>query len=326
MTRPSPPASVRWSAPRLAGRAALQALAHYCLGRADQAQGDYRRAVACYRQTVASLEGTWCHERFDMGMAPAVTSRAWLARCYAEMGQFTEGRALGDEGLRMAEGEAHPESLMLAASGIGLVSLWQGDLSRALPHLERAVGLVHEADLPGWFPMVATVLGAAYTLAGRGADALPLLTQAIERSLGTRQSVVSSLVSRHLGEAQLLTGHLDEAHALAAQALTLARAYHQRGQQACALCLLGDIAAWRDPRRSRSGGAYYRQALTLADELGMRPLQAHCHRGLGTLYAATGQREQARTELSTAIAMYQSMDMTFWLPQTEAVLAQVEAR
>ena len=225
------------------GESGLQALAHYCLGRAAHAQGDYRRAVACYRQTVAAVEGSWRHERFDMGMAPAVASRAWLARCYAEMGQFTEGRALGDEGLQMAEGEAHPESLMLAASGSGLVALWQGDLSRALPHLERAVGLVHEADLPGWFPMVATVLGAAYTLAGRGTDALPLLTQALERSLGTRQSVVASLVSRHLGEAQLLTGHLDEAHALAEQALTLARAYQQRGQQAYALRLLGEIAA-----------------------------------------------------------------------------------
>ena len=131
------------------------------------------------------------------------------------MGQFTEGRALGDEGLQMAEVDAHPESLMLAASGIGLVSLWQGDLSRALPHLERAVGLVHEAGLPGWFPMVATVLGAAYTLAGRGADALPLLTQALEWSMGTRRSFVSSLVSCPLGEAHLLTGHLAEAHALA---------------------------------------------------------------------------------------------------------------
>jgi len=58
----------------------------------------------------------------------------------------------------------------------------------------------------------------------------------------------------------------------------------------------------------------------------MRPLQAHCHRGLGTLYATAGQQEQARVELSTAIEMYQSMAMTFWLPQTEAALAQVEGR
>ena len=71
---------------------------------------------------------------------------------------------------------------------------------------------------------------------------------------------------------------------------------------------------------------HYQQALALAEELGMRPLQAHCHRGLGTLYAATGQREQACTALSTAIEMYTSMDMTFWLPQTEAARAQVEGR
>jgi hypothetical protein len=57
----------------------------------------------------------------------------------------------------------------------------------------------------------------------------------------------------------------------------------------------------------------------------MRPLQAHCHRDLGTLYATTGQREQARIALSTAAEMYQSMEMAFWLPQTEMALAQVDA-
>ena len=69
------------------------------------------------------------------------------------------------------------------------------------------------------------------------------------------------------------------------------------------------------------------QALALAEKLGMRPLQAHCHRGLGIPYITTGQRTHACTELSTAIALYRAMDMTFWLPQTEAALAQVgEAR
>ena len=70
--------------------------------------------------------------------------------------------------------------------------------------------------------------------------------------------------------------------------------------------------------------AHYRQAITLADECGMRPLAAHCHRGLGTLYATIGQQEPARAELSAAIVLYRAMDMTFWLPQTEAALAQVE--
>jgi tetratricopeptide (TPR) repeat protein len=69
--------------------------------------------------------------------------------------------------------------------------------------------------------------------------------------------------------------------------------------------------------------ALYQQALTMANELGMRPLQANCHRGLGTLYAKIGQREQARAALSTAIELYRVMEMTFWLPEAEAALAQV---
>jgi len=90
--------------------------------------------------------------------------------------------------------------------------------------------------------------------------------------------------------------------------------------------LLGNIAARRDPPEAERAEAFYHQALALAEELAMRPLQAHCHRGLGALYAATGQREQARSEFAAAIALYRNMDMTFWLPQTEVALTQVEGR
>ena len=55
----------------------------------------------------------------------------------------------------------------------------------------------------------------------------------------------------------------------------------------------------------------------------MRPLQAHCHHGLGRLYGQTGRGAQARAELSTAMEMYRDMEMTFWLPQVEAALAQI---
>ena len=126
-----------------------------------------------------------------------------------------------------------------------------------------------------------------------------------------------------LGEAQLLAGRLEEAHALAERTLALAREHQERGHQAYALRLLGDIAARSEPPEVELAEDHYHQALALADELGMRPLVAHCHRGLGTLYAATGQREQARAALATVIALYRAMDMTFWLPQAEAALAQV---
>ena len=122
----------------------------------------------------------------------------------------------------------------------------------------------------------------------------------------------------------MLAGRLEEAHTHAELALAHARAYQERGNQAYALHLLGEITARRDPLAAEEAAAHYQQALALAEELGMRPLVAHCHRGLGTLYATTGQREQARAALSAAIALYGAMAMTFWLPQTEAALAQVE--
>jgi hypothetical protein len=87
---------------------------------------------------------------------------------------FPEGRALGEAGQRIAEAVDHPGSLMRAYWGIGLLSLRQGDLPRALPLLERAVGICHEADLPAYFPLMAAALGAAYTLAGRAVDTMPM--------------------------------------------------------------------------------------------------------------------------------------------------------
>jgi tetratricopeptide (TPR) repeat protein len=118
----------------------------------------------------------------------------------------------------------------------------------------------------------------------------------------------------------------EEARTLAEGALAHARGHQGRGNQAYALRRLGDIAARREASEREQAETYYRQALALTDELGMRPLQAHCHRGLGTLYAKIGRREQACAELATAIDLYRTMGMTFWLPQAEATLAQVEGR
>jgi tetratricopeptide (TPR) repeat protein len=168
-------------------------------------------------------------------------------------------------------------------------------------------------------------LGAAYTLGGRIADAVPLLTQAMEQATAT-ESVYQAQCSLSLGEAHMLAGCLEEAQAIAERALALAREHQERGNQAYALRLLGDIAARREPPESDPAEAHYRQSLALAEELSMRPLQAHCHLGLGTLYATIDRTEHARAELSTPIEMYRAMEMTFWLPEAEAALARVEGR
>jgi DNA-binding winged helix-turn-helix (wHTH) protein/tetratricopeptide (TPR) repeat protein len=253
------------------GDVILQALAHQYLGIASQRLGDYRRAIDCLKQAAAFFDGPRRSERFGQAQLPAVLSRANLAECHAELGMFAEGRALGDEGLRIAEAVAHPGSLVSAYHGIGLLFLRQGDLHRALPLLKRALGLCQEADFPAMFPGQAVVLGAAYTLAGRVTDAVSLLTQAMEQTIAMERVGPKANCSLSLGEAQMLAGRLEEAHAFAEWALGLACERQERGHQAYALRLLGEIAAHRAPPDVDEAAAHYRQALALAEELGMRP-------------------------------------------------------
>ena len=304
----------------------LQALVNQNLGAAYWAQGDYRRAIDCLWQTAVSLSGTQRQERFGQAVLPSVQSRAFLAVCHGELGRFTEGNVLGEEGLQIAETGAHPSSLMWAYYGVGLLSFYQGDLRRALTRLERAMGICQEARLSIFFPRMAAALGAAYTLSGHVTDAVELLTQAMEQTMAMDMAGFQTLCSLPLGEVHLLTGCLEAAYDHAERTLALARMHQERGNEAYALRLLGEIAAHRALPDATLAAALYHQALALAQALGMRPLAAHCHRGLGTLYANTVQQEQARTELSMALELYRAMEMTFWLPQTEAALAQVHGR
>jgi tetratricopeptide (TPR) repeat protein len=305
------------------GDVILQALAHQYLGISYQRQGDYYRAIDCLKQAAAFFDGARRSERFGQAQLPAVLSRTTLARCHAELGMFAEGHALGEEGLRIAEAVNHPASLMEAFRVSGRLALLQGNLPRALPLLERALGLCQEADFPAMFPGTAVVLGAAYTLAGHVADAVLLLTQAMEQAAALERGDLPVLCLLSLGEAHLLAGHLEKALALAKQALELTRAHQERGNEAYALRLLGEIAAHYTPPDVDEAVANYRQALASAEELGMRPLQAHCHLSLGTLYQQVGKREEARAALSRAIELLRAMEMTFWLPRAEAALVKV---
>ena len=94
------------------GEVVLQSLANQYLGIAYQEQGNYRRAIDCLREAVASLDEARLHERFGQVFLPAVASRARLAWGHAELGTFAEDRALGEEGLRLPRRLRDPASLV----------------------------------------------------------------------------------------------------------------------------------------------------------------------------------------------------------------------
>jgi tetratricopeptide (TPR) repeat protein len=125
------------------------------------------------------------------------------------------------------------------------------------------------------------------------------------------------------GEAYLLAGRMQKAGQLAERALDLSRTHKERGYEAWALRLLGEIAAHQDSPKIELAANHYRQARTLAEELGMRPLVAHCHLGLGKLSRRTGKREQVREHLTTATTMYREMGMTYWLEQADREMKEI---
>jgi tetratricopeptide (TPR) repeat protein len=305
------------------GDVALHVQAAYYLGLAYHLLGHYRQAVDLLGISIAVLEGGLVYERFGLPYLPSVFSRTWLVWCLAELGAFDEGSAIGQDALRIAEASAQPWDLLAAWRGVGLRALGQGDIQVALPVLERCLDLCQTWEIAGWFAIIAAQLGYTYALAGRMRDALSLLEQALGQG-AAKPSVYHARLLGYLSEVYLLDGRPEDALPHAMRALELAHARKERGFQAYALRLVGDIAAQHEPRNVEQAAADYHRALALAEELGMRPLQAHCHRGLGTLYATTGQREQARAALSAAVDLYQAMAMTFWLPETEVALAQVE--
>jgi len=306
------------------GDVTSQVVIRFNLAWAYVTMGDYGRAIDLNRSIAELIKEDVRSGRVSGGGFMSVLCRNMLAWMLAEWGAFAEGLAYGEEGIRIAETSDHPGSLARIYNGVGQLYLCKGDLMKALSMLERAWQCCQVAHIALFAPVIAANLGSAYARSGRVAEALPLLEQAVAQaaSMGHMGQQAYRLVQ--LSEGYLLAGRIEDPSDLAERAFELARIHKERGTQAQALRLRGEIAARRTPPEVEPAATHYREALTLAEELGMRPLQAHCHRGLGTLYAATGQRQRAHTALATAIALYRAMEMTFWLPQAEAALAQVE--
>jgi class 3 adenylate cyclase/tetratricopeptide (TPR) repeat protein len=338
------------------GEPTLQAQASYHLGLVHQAIGDYGRAAVLFRgnveardpgtgravrpyqivslaelaNTLNRLGGFSADTRYRrhgrMARHYQIISLACLANTLSHLGQFSEGRRHGEEALRLATVEGRGTPPMIAHGCLGQLYLEQGDLAAAIRVLEQGLALCRAADDWDTGTVIAALLGYACALAGRLAEGRALLEEALRENFRMGALRSQSLNVARLSAVCLLEGRVDEAKQHARRALDLAQRHGERGFEALALCQLSAVHAQADSPDMPQSEARYREALALAEALGMRPLQAHCHCGLGTLYAKLGQREQAHAELSEAIALYRAMDMTFWLPEAEAALAQVEGR
>ena len=302
------------------GDRALQVEAVHHLGTGYNSIGDFRRAAELLRRNVEAADG----QSGTPSRNVRLLSQVFLAVTLGTLGVFPESRRYGEEALRLATLEGRGATPTLVHAFLSQLYLGQGDLEHAIRLYDQGLALARASGNRNILPRIVAGLGYAYALQGRIAEGRALLEEAVSGSLST--GVRRAIHWAWLSESCRLEGRGEEAWQHARQALDLARQQKARGDEALALHQLGVVQTHANPPDATQAEAYYKQALALANELGMRPLQAHCHRGLGRLYLQAGQSEQARTALSMAIEMYCDMEMTFWLPETEATLAEVEGR
>jgi class 3 adenylate cyclase/tetratricopeptide (TPR) repeat protein len=288
----------------------LQVVTNLPLGLAYHTRGDYRRAMQYFGWNATRLQGDQMRERFGMFVLPATFSRSFIAWGLAELGEFGEAVAVGEESLQIAEAAEHPFSVGYAHLGVGVVFLRQGDVRRALRSFERALAAGAFADSPVGYSYVAQHLGYALALAGRPDEGLATLEQTVRIAESKGFVARHALRLAYLGEASLIAGRPDAALAAATRALELARRHDERANEAYALRVLAEIEL-RGGKLVDAEGSF-RASLAVAEELGMRPLQAHDHRGLAGALERRGDTGAAAEHRHSAMALVDVMHLRFW--------------
>jgi len=299
---------------------ASNTVTYYYLGAAYNKTGQYDLAIEVLTRGVKNIGADRRHERFGTAAVLSVICRSHLVQCLAATGRFSEGALFGEEGVRIGEEVEHPTSLIHMLCSVGMLHLLKGDCDQAIPILEKGLELCRSANIPVYVPVVASRLGSAYANAKRVAEALPHLEEGVQSSAAAGRAAFLALNTASLAEGYLFLDRIDEARRLAERAFELAKQYKERGHQAWTLKLLGDISMHESRRDPPGAETHYRQALALSEELGMRPLAAHCRMGVGAVFAALGAFDRARAEVDAAREHYRDMAMTRWLDRADTAL------
>jgi class 3 adenylate cyclase/tetratricopeptide (TPR) repeat protein len=289
---------------------ALRVVTNLPLGLAHHTSGDYKSARECFDWNVTHLDGRLLNERFGMFVLPSAFSRSFIAWGLAELGRFSEAFSIGEDALRVSENASHPFSCGYAHLGLGVVALRQGNVRRALRSFERALAAGAFADSPVGFAYVALHLGYALALAGRANEGIPILQQSIEVAEARRFVARHSLRLAYASEAYLSLGRDVDALKSAQQALDLARQHRERANEAYSLRMMGEVELYRGDLDNAK--AWLTQSLTVAKELGMRPLQANCHKGLANAFDFGKQRSEAERHRDISRSLAEEMEMRFW--------------
>ena len=298
----------------------LEVGARFYLGCAHITAGDYREAEELFATISRSLDNELKRDRCGLPFVPSVVARSWLVWSLAERGEFDQGFVYAQEAIEIAEDVGHPFNLAHIYYDLGYFYGVKGELDEAVAALDKANTFVREWNLTYLSPFIMGFFGHVCALSGRIEEGVTLLRKATADYESMGLGLFRSLVGAQLGEALYLANQFEEALTIAQAALSLARKRGERGHEAYALRIVGEITGHEDMRDMDSAQENFKQSLLLAESLGMRPLVAQCHLSLGHLYQRLeGHKDKADEHLIQASTLFNNLGMSTGQEQARAV-------
>ncbi len=300
---------------------ALRVEAMMRVGYSRTAAGSYGNAAPPLRAAIELIKSSTKMEESPLHL-PWSVPLGWLSALCAEVGDFAEGFEWADSAARVAKEFDVAFGHVHAAWGVLVLRVTRGTLQEAIEQSAWALALSRE-QVRGLLPYILQWVGYAMALAGRAGEGGDLLEEALQARDTQRIGMFRSLNLAQLAHACLLAGDHSKALRTGEEALESARERGERGQEVHALRVLAEAAAASVPQVAGRAEGFYHQALILGDELGTRPLVAHCNLGLGKLYQRTGKPHGAQEHFTTATTMYREMGMTYWLEKAEEEMKEL---
>ena len=298
----------------------LASVARRYMGHAYHALGQARHAIKVLQDNADALAADVDREPSAAAVTAYVSTCAWLAFAQADLGEFDSAETWADRARAEAEARRHPYSEAIALTLAGQVAALRGQLERAVGPLARALTICRETSLTVWQAIPASLLGHCLVALDRKQDGLSLLEEGVRLSDEVGVKAYLARWATLLGEGFLAMGDTARAAEIGERAIELARTHGERGHEAAALRLLGDLALAHEPPLVGTATEHYRAAIAIADELGLRPLLARTHLALGQLHRRAGRAIDAEGNLTTAVVLFSDLGMRAWLDRSEPEL------
>jgi tetratricopeptide (TPR) repeat protein len=246
----------------------------------------------------------------------------WYGLSLTYLGELEEARMVLDKGLRNAleiddrYGLGWMEYMRFA------LSYWLGDGEYAVAHARRGINYFAETDIGFLVGVVWSILGVGYFFLGEHEAANEHARKGVEVQTEEGIPVMLPVVYSNLALVQSASGDMKGALESAERSLGLSKKYHTRLYEVSARMMLGRILGEAEPEDLGDAERHIGHALSMAEEMRLKPSMAQGHLFLGELLASAGRVDEAWENLQEAETIWQKMGVgNYWLDRTRGALA-----